>query len=77
MDFEVLRKCTLSGVLKAIIIYDFPHFLYPGGSHFYLLDFRMESMACLSGLQPVFKNPPSQPSHLNFMPHAFLQQRAI
>jgi hypothetical protein len=54
MDFEVLRKCVLPGVREPVMIYDFSFFVCPGGARLCLLDFRMESLACLSGLQPVF-----------------------
>jgi hypothetical protein len=61
-----IRKRMLSGVRERIKIYDFPHSLCSGDSRSCLLDLGMVSLACISGLQPVYHNPQSQTANLKF-----------
>jgi hypothetical protein len=56
----------LSGVHERIKIYDYPYSLCSGNSYLCLLDFGVVSLARVSGLQPIFQNPQSQTTNLNF-----------
>src|ERR1700720_3037495 len=61
-----IRNRVPSGARERMKIYDFPHSLCSGDSHFCLLDFGMVFLACISGLQPAFQNPQSQTTNLKF-----------
>jgi hypothetical protein len=52
------------GVREWIKTYDFPDALCSGDARPGRLDFGVVFLACLSGLQPVFQNPPSQTADL-------------
>jgi hypothetical protein len=54
----------LPGLGECTKIYDIPHFLCSDDFHSGLLDCGMVSLACISGLQPVFQNPQSQTTGL-------------